>query len=365
MLSLLKTLALLALTSPAIATIVVESRQVNPEAVFAVDCMLDNNWNTWSPRLLYYSDWQSSVKGTLPDAEAAVSGSTSTTYAAIDWESGTEQYPTQGVFPDTDIFSVWGLVQGVVPGTQVGQAKNNYTTFVCYREADNLLVSYSNGDHCYAAYSCSHEPHNTLATSTLSISPNIANIPKGGTSDPPQAPGVDPVTALHHFYDDLTTNNAGCKGDSYDLGSGYSLQFSSCRFPDTATANAIGVYLTTVVAKSIIDSTAQILPNQCGSFQCAKIGDNAPRCYCDGPVNVPGWSWPTEGDLTLYLAPESDPTQTSIHAELTWTITSPTAAGCDTTACNVIAGLLSAAGAFNPGIGAAGALTGVTCLYCK
>jgi hypothetical protein len=220
MLSLLPTLALVALTSPAIAgmvaaTTVMAPRQVNPEVVYAVNCNTYGG-KSWQSRLYYYSNWENSWKNgpfySLPDATAVVDYFTN-----INWEYGTQQSPIEGFFPDGNTFSVWGLIHGVAPGTQVGEGANKETTFVCYRETEAVLVSYFNGDNCYAIYSCAHEPHNILTTTDLSISGNIATVPQGGTVDPPQAQGVDPTTALHHFYDDLSASGLGCMATATTL----------------------------------------------------------------------------------------------------------------------------------------------------
>jgi hypothetical protein len=300
--------------------------------------------------MAYYSDSANSREGQVPDAVALPS------FSEVTWETGTEQAPIKASFADGNYFEAWGLSHGP-PGTQSGQGANKYSDFTCYRDADELLFVADSTVNCYSIYSCSHVAPDFLLLSTQpSLSSEIVTVTNG----------VDPNTALHHFFDDVNSSG-GCNGNTYDIGDKCNIQFTTCRFPNSATSNAIGTYLTQVIAPKIPNTQSTYVPTQCTEYQCTKFGPG-PNCACDKtPIPYTTQSWPSSGDITIYITPENDPSASAIHAEFTFRATCPPPPGCNSALCNSVAGAISALGAVDPElapISIFGALLGVGCQEC-
>jgi hypothetical protein len=314
----------------AAAGVISRQNTINPEVVYLVNC---NNpgTNNWYSEMAYYSDWANSRQGQLPQDEALVDIQT-----YIEWETGTQQNPITGQFPDGDTFSAWDLIGGVAPGTQTGEGANKFTSFACYREAGELLFTLPNHYNCYAVYSCSHQPHNTVLKTQTTLSSNIVSLINAN----------DPATAILHFSNDI--NGGGCDGNAYDIGGGGFLRFTTCRFPDDQTRDAIGRVLLNVVAPKIPFERTTVVPPQCPVFECEKAGPG-PGCYCETtPIPETITSWPSKADITIYVAPEDNPTATAIHAELSFQVTYGQSPPCDSQLCTDIAAGISVLGTLGP-----------------
>ena len=343
----IKSLPLLALLPAAIL-----AQETNPEVVYLVDC--DDSGTDYS-LMSYYSDWANSRNGQLPDDDARI-----WVEGLVDWTSGTQQSPVSGTFGDGDVFSVWDLVENVPAGTQIGEGENNYGRFLCYREQDQVLFSVPDRETCTATFSCSHLPHTNVFSYKTSLNANIVNVTNG----------ANPSDALGQFSQDV--NGGGCNHNSYplnDQSGSCSITFSTCLFPDSATSGALGTYLTQIVAPQIPNTQSTYVPAQCSDYICAKIGIGVGGCSCDPtPLTEQIQSWPSSGDITIYVAPESDPSATSIHAEVTFQVSCNAGSNCDNALCNQIAGGLSVAGISNPEaapLAIFGGLLSIACTECN